>query len=191
MKNTLTALAIVLIAGTSSVMALSPDDANAAVKKWSGYDVDTLQKEASALSGQDSYPFCIVKQDGKLMRTVFPDKSKLGEDVTANSVVTMMASSLTPTTTGSVKVTYTWSGKDKGAYLRTIKDMGGSADGFCGYSFPVSAPTPVNSANSAVPAANPIPAANSAMPVANAAPVVNSGPASMPVGTTSPAPAAK
>jgi hypothetical protein len=176
MKNTLTALAIVLVAGTSSVMALSSEDANAAVKKWSGYDVDALQKESSALSGQDSYPFCIVRQDGKMMRTVFPDKSKLGEDVSGSTVVAYLASSVPPT--GVAKITYTWDGKNKESALRSIKDMGGTVDGFCGYSYLVSAPAVV-------------PATTSTTPVTAATPATNSGSASTIPASTTPATPAK
>lgn len=169
MTNKLVAIAVLLMAGTSSVMALSVDDANAAVKKWSGYDVDALQKESSALNGQDSYPFCIVKQDGKLMRTVFPDKSKLGEDVTGNTVVAYLASSVPPT--GVAKITYTWDGKNKESALRSIKDMGGTVDGFCGYSYLVPAPV-APSENKAV-----------TTPAASGSPVVTSAPSVAPATT--------
>jgi hypothetical protein len=177
MTNKLVAIAVLLMAGTSSVMALSVDDANAAVKKWSGYDVDALQKESSALNGQDSYPFCIVKQDGKLMRTVFPDKSKLGEDVTGNTVVAYLASSVPPT--GVAKITYTWDGKNKESALRSIKDMGGTVDGFCGYSYLVSAPVaPTDS--KAVTA----PTSGSPVVTSPAAPASSGAPASTPAAST-------
>lgn len=189
MKNKLAAIAVILMASTSSVMALSADEAKAEVKKWSAYDVDSLQKQSEKLNGQDSYPFCIVNQDGKLTRTVFPDKSKLGENVSANSVVMMMSSAVAEKNPS--KVTYTWDDKDKGAYIRSIKDMGGTADGFCGYSYLVSTPVApaanASSSSSSTPAASATPnASGAATPAANA-----STPAPAPASTSSTSAAAK